>query len=111
MLIVGGGGNRLAVSALGWLAVINVVLAVFNLLPASPLDGGRVLHSVVWAVTHDRWRATRIAANAGVWLGTAMVASGFLVLLRGDDPLNGFFISIVECRKKTWRRKSSEELG
>ena len=72
-----------------------MVLAVFNLLPASPLDGGRVLHSVVWAVTHDRWRATKIAANAGVWLGTAMVAAGFLVLLRGEDPLDGFFISVV----------------
>ncbi len=93
--LVGGGGDQLVISALGWLAVINVVLAVFNLLPASPLDGGRVLHSVVWAVTHDRWRATKIAANAGVWLGTAMVAAGFLVLLRGEDPLDGFFISVV----------------
>jgi Zn-dependent protease len=95
VLVIAGGGDRLAVSALGWLAVINVVLAVFNLLPASPLDGGRVLHSLVWAVTHDRWRATRMAATAGVWLGTAMVGAGFLVLLRGTDPVNGFFITVV----------------
>lgn len=95
ILVVAAGGGRLAVSALGWLAVINVVLALFNLLPASPLDGGRVLHSLVWATTHDRWRATRIAATAGIWLGTGMVAAGFLVLFKGIDPINGFFISVV----------------
>jgi Zn-dependent protease len=94
-LVVAGGGGRLAVSALGWLAVINVVLAVFNLLPASPLDGGRVLHAVVWGVGHDRWRATRVAASAGVGLGGLMVGAGFLVLLRGTDPINGFFIAFV----------------
>jgi Zn-dependent protease len=95
MLVVGAGGGRLAVSALGWLAAINVVLAVFNLLPASPLDGGRVLHSLVWGVTRDRWRATQVAASAGVALGALMVAAGFLVLLRSNDALNGFFISFI----------------
>ncbi|HEY3810515.1 MAG TPA: site-2 protease family protein, partial [Acidimicrobiales bacterium] len=94
-LVVAGGGGRLVVSALGWLAVINVVLAVFNLLPAAPLDGGRVLHAVVWGVGRDRWRATRVAASAGVGLGALMVGAGFVVLLRGSDPINGFFIAFV----------------
>jgi Zn-dependent protease len=95
LALVAAGGGSLAVSALGWLAVINVVLAVFNMLPAAPLDGGRVLHAVAWAATRDRWRATRAATNAGIWLGTAMVALGFLVLVRGSDPFNGFFISFI----------------
>jgi Zn-dependent protease len=95
LLVDGAGGGRLTVSALGWLAAINLVLAVFNLLPASPLDGGRVLHSVVWGVTRDRWRATRIAASAGVGLGTLMVAAGFLILLRSTDALDGFFVSFI----------------
>ena len=95
VLVGGAGGGRLAVSALAWLAAINVVLAVFNLLPASPLDGGRVLHSVVWGITRDRWRATRVAASAGVALGSLMVAAGFLILVRSRDALNGFFVSFI----------------
>jgi Zn-dependent protease len=95
MLVIAAGGGGLTVSALGWLAAINVLLAVFNLLPAAPLDGGRVLHSLVWATTRDRWRATRVAATAGVGLGAIMVAGGFLVLMRQTNTLNGFFIAFL----------------
>ncbi len=89
------GAGNLVVSALGWLAVINVVLAIFNLLPAAPLDGGRVLHAGVWAVTRDRWRATRASGGAGVALGVAMVALGFFIMTRSVAPLNGLFISLI----------------
>jgi Zn-dependent protease len=71
------GGGRLVHESIGWLALINVLLGVFNLLPAAPLDGGRVLHALAWAVTHDRWRAQKLAATAGIGFG------GLVVLLGG----------------------------
>jgi Zn-dependent protease len=89
------GASRLTVSSLGWLATINVVLAVFNLLPASPLDGGRVLHALVWAVTRDRWRSTQVASAAGMLLGGLMVLAGFLVLARTSSLLEGWFVAFV----------------
>lgn len=70
-------------AALAWLAVVNVVLGLFNLLPAAPLDGGRVLQSVLWWRTGDRHRAGAIAARAGQVLGLAVMALGVWDLLRG----------------------------
>lgn len=89
------GAGSLVIAALGWLAWINVVLAVFNILPAAPLDGGRVLHALVWAAGRDRWRATRIAAGTGVLLGGAIVVLGFVITERGQNLYNGFVIGFI----------------
>lgn len=89
------GAGGLALGALGWLAWINVVLAVFNILPASPLDGGRVLHAVVWAFGRDRWRATRVAAGTGVALGGAIVVLGLVVTERSQNLYNGLLIGFI----------------
>ena len=64
-----GDGPVIAVAALGWLAVMNVFLAVFNLLPGAPLDGGRILRAALWMRHGDRARATQTAATAGRVLG------------------------------------------
>ncbi len=89
------GAGSLVLAALGWLAWINVVLAVFNILPASPLDGGRVLHAVVWAAGKDRWKATRVAAGTGVVLGVAIVVLGFVFSERNHDIIDGVLVTLV----------------
>ncbi len=70
------GGPGLLGSALGWLALINAILAVFNLMPAAPLDGGRILASVLWSIHGNRDRATATAAQVGVGFGWVLVALG-----------------------------------
>jgi Zn-dependent protease len=74
--LTGLGAPELLGSALAWLAVINAILAVFNLIPAAPLDGGRILASVLWAIHGDRNRAMATAAQVGVGFGWVLVAVG-----------------------------------
>jgi Zn-dependent protease/CBS domain-containing protein len=69
---------------LAYLAWINMILAAFNLLPAFPLDGGRVLRSILWGVKKNlRW-ATRISSQVGTLFGFAMIFFGFLNFFRGN---------------------------
>lgn len=84
----------LTAASLRWLGLINLLLGAFNLLPASPLDGGRVLHGLIWTVTKNRWLATRFAAGAGMVLGAAC---GLLGLLAFDesDPLDGVVLLLM----------------
>ncbi|MDH6282484.1 Zn-dependent protease/CBS domain-containing protein [Rhodococcus sp. LBL1] len=63
-------------ASLAWLGVANVILAVFNLLPGAPLDGGRVLHAVLWRRRGDRLSAAAGAARSGRFLGLALIALG-----------------------------------
>ncbi|MFF0791602.1 site-2 protease family protein [Streptomyces spiralis] len=76
-------GPVLVVEALAWLAGINILLAVFNALPAAPLDGGRLLRALVWWRTGSRLRATEVAGGAGRVLGWIMVAVGLYEVLAG----------------------------
>lgn len=83
--------SELAASALGYLAVINLFLGLFNLLPGLPLDGGRILHSIVWLRTGDKTRATQVAMRSGVLLGYVMVAVGIFWVFEGYW-LNGLWL-------------------
>ena len=67
-----------------YLAYINVLLAVFNLLPAFPLDGGRVLRSILWGAWKDLRRATRVSAVIGSAFGFGLIALGILQLITGN---------------------------
>ena len=84
-LLHGLGVRGVAVAALAWLGGINIVLAVFNVIPAAPLDGGRLLRAVLWRVSGDRLKAAVWSARAGQVFGWALVVVGaFLVLARRD---------------------------
>jgi Zn-dependent protease/CBS domain-containing protein len=79
---------------LAWLAVINIVLLAFNLLPALPLDGGRVLHAILWRVRGDRRWATRLAAGIGRGFGFAMIGAGIGLSLAGAAA-SGIWLALL----------------
>lgn len=81
--LAAAGNDGLLFGTFAWLSAINVVLAVFNLLPAAPLDGGRLLRAVLWKVRGDRIWAAVIAARAGRFLGMALIAFGLWQFLVG----------------------------
>jgi len=87
------GAPMLVVAGLSWLATVNVMLGVFNLLPGTPLDGGRVLHGLLWWRSGDRERATRTAAAAGQFLGALLAGLGFLLVLNGR--WDGLWLALV----------------
>jgi Zn-dependent protease len=89
-----GGGPAIAVAALAWLAAMNVLLAVFNLLPGAPLDGGRILRAFLWRRHGDRVRAAQSAAAAGRLLGAALMALGVGEILLWADA-GGLWLALM----------------
>jgi Zn-dependent protease len=80
-LLVAAGGDGLPVGALAWLAGINLLLALFNILPGAPLDGGRLLRAALWKWRGDRVSATITAARAGRVLGLLLIGLGLWEVL------------------------------
>lgn len=93
-LLAGAGAPALLVLLVQWLAAVNTMLLVFNLIPAFPLDGGRILRSALWARLHDRGRATVSAARVGRAFAFVLIGLGFVeVVLTGD--LGGLWLMII----------------
>jgi Zn-dependent protease/CBS domain-containing protein len=94
MLATAAGADGLPVAVLAYLAGINVLLAVFNLVPAAPLDGGRLLRALLWRLRGDPWSSAVTAARAGRFFGFALIALGFLQVVTGRG-LGGLWLALV----------------
>jgi Zn-dependent protease len=79
-----------------WLGSINLFVLLFNLVPAFPLDGGRIARAIAWQRTGSRNSGTRFAATLGEWFGVFLIAAGLLYFLayRGD-LLGGVWLAFV----------------
>ena len=77
-----------------WLAEINVLVLVFNLIPAFPLDGGRIARAIAWRVTGDRNRATRFAANLGRGFSYLLIGFGLVLAVQGY-VISGIWMALI----------------
>ena len=73
-----------SIALIGWLGLINLVLLIFNLIPAFPLDGGRIARAIAWKLTGDRSRGTRFSARLGELFSWLLIGLGIFVFIRGD---------------------------
>jgi len=83
-----------ALAVLAWLTSINFLILVFNLIPAFPLDGGRVARAIAWWRTGDRNSATRFAASLGRGFSFVLLGLGAFLLIQGD-PLSGIWLGAI----------------
>jgi Zn-dependent protease len=83
-----------ALALLGWLALINTVLLAFNMLPAFPLDGGRIARALVWRITGDPNRATLACARLGQGFGLLVIAAGAALIVKGYTASGLWFVLI-----------------
>lgn len=79
----------------GWLASINLMLAVFNMVPGFPLDGGRVLRAILWHGTGSFAKATRIAARSGQIVGYGLIVGGIWTGLVTGNWFSGLWLAFI----------------
>jgi Zn-dependent protease/predicted transcriptional regulator len=87
-------GFALVMEPAKYLTFINLMLGMFNILPGYPLDGGRILRSIVWKVTGNLKRATFIASTVGRVLGFMIITFGIVLIFFGDF-INGMWLAFI----------------
>ena len=80
--------------ALSWLLLMNLIVFVFNLVPAFPLDGGRIARAIVWRITGDKRKGTRSAAMVGQGFAIVLAGLGIFLFLRGSG-LGGLWLVLL----------------
>src|ERR1700730_11600050 len=90
--LAGAGASKLVVATVNWIGAINLTLGIFNLLPAFPLDGGRILRALIWARSGDRIRATSIAARVGMGFALLLIALGIISFLLSGNVIGGLWM-------------------
>ena len=94
-----GDKSRPVTGIIGYLAMINGALAIFNMLPAFPLDGGRILRSILWRIKNNLDWATKVSSNIGSGFGMLLILLGVIIVFKGSFIggmwwlLIGFFLS------------------
>jgi len=94
VLIESNSGVSGAMAMVGWLASINALVLVFNLLPAFPMDGGRVVRAIAWWRNGDRNAATRFAAGLGRVFAYLFIAVGLLMVFTGEI-FGGVWLALI----------------
>jgi Zn-dependent protease len=96
-LVESSSGASGVLAMVAWLATINFLVLVFNLLPAFPMDGGRVARAIAWARTGDRAAATRFAANLGRIFGYVFIAAGLYMALTNSifGLFGGIWLALI----------------
>jgi Zn-dependent protease len=94
-LIESGTDTPPLAALISWLASINLLVLLFNLIPAFPLDGGRIARAIAWWRTGDRNRATRFAANIGQGFGLLMILGGVAIVVYTGDFLGGVWLAVI----------------
>jgi Zn-dependent protease len=94
MRVVDSADTSGVLALIAWLASINLLVLGFNLIPAFPLDGGRVARAIAWKVTGDRTRATRFAATLGQGFSYIFIGFGIFLAVQGD-LIGGIWLALV----------------
>lgn len=115
------GGGLLALRALvplpaplvalaGYLATINVVLAIFNLVPAFPLDGGRILRAALWHRWRNLRRATRAASGVGNAFGLLLIFGGIYLVIAQGEFIGGMWLALIGLFVRNAARSSYQQV-
>ncbi|MGE5740413.1 MAG: site-2 protease family protein [Candidatus Aminicenantes bacterium RBG_16_66_30] len=108
-LLIGPGPATPVTGVLNYLGYLNLILAAFNLIPAFPLDGGRVLRAILWGSWNDLRRATRVASSVGAGLGAGLMFFGVLQFFMGRS-VGGIWTFIIGMFVRSAARSSYQQL-
>jgi len=93
--IMAAGESFMVADLMQWLFFFNIMIALFNLIPGFPLDGGRALRAALWMISHDYSQATRITTLAGRVAGFSLILVGILAIITAGEWFTGIAIAVA----------------